>query len=98
MYSKNINVEKKIQETNKMKYVNLGGHRWPPTCYTLSDGVSSAPNKDCMQKLHPREVDVSTTPIGAHKPFGVSSLGLGFWMFRVLSFMLYVKKAFGASL
>jgi hypothetical protein len=25
-------------------------------------------------------------------------LGLGFWMFRVFSFMFYVKKAFGASL
>jgi hypothetical protein len=65
----------------------------------LSNGVSNTPNKDHMQKLRPREVDVSTTPIGAHKPFGVSSpLGLGFWMFRVFSFMFYVKKAFGASL
>jgi hypothetical protein len=64
----------------------------------LSDEVSSTPNGDRMQKLRPQEVDVSTTPIGAHKPFGVSSLGLGFWMFRVFSFMLYVKKAFGASL
>jgi hypothetical protein len=64
----------------------------------LFDEVSSAPNRDCMQKLCPREVDVSTTPIGAHKPFGVSSSGLGFWMFRVFSFMIYVKKALGASL
>jgi hypothetical protein len=39
----------------------------------LSNGVSSAPNGDCMQKLCPLEVDVSTTPIRAHKPFGVSS-------------------------
>jgi hypothetical protein len=39
----------------------------------LFDGVSSAPNRDCMQKLCPREVDVSTTPIKAHKPFDVSS-------------------------
>jgi len=42
----------------------------------LSDGVSSTPNIDCMQNLHPREVDVSTTPIEAHKPFGISSFGL----------------------
>jgi hypothetical protein len=28
-----------------------------------------------MQKLCPREVDVSTTPIEAHKLFGVSSSG-----------------------
>jgi hypothetical protein len=46
-----------------------------------------------MQKLCPREVDVSTTPIGAHKPFGVSSSG----RVRVLDF-IYVKKEFGASL
>jgi hypothetical protein len=58
----------------------------------LSNELSCAPNGDRMQKLHPREVDVSTTPIGAHKPFGVSSFGV-----RVLVF-LYVKKAFGASL
>jgi hypothetical protein len=38
--------------------------------------VSSAPNGDLMQKLRRREVDVSTTPIGAHKPFGVSSPGV----------------------
>jgi hypothetical protein len=42
----------------------------------LSDEVSSTPNGDRMQKLRPREVDVSTTPIGAHKPFGVSSPGV----------------------
>ena len=58
----------------------------------LSNGVSSAPNEDCMQKLHPREVDVSTTSIGAQKPFGFSSSEV-----RVLDF-LYVKVAFGASL
>jgi hypothetical protein len=58
----------------------------------LSDEVSNAPNKDHMQKLRPREVDVSTTPIGARKPFGLSSSGV-----RVLDFH-YVKKAFGASL
>jgi hypothetical protein len=45
-----------------------------------------------MQKLHPGEVDVSTTPIGACKPFEFSSSGV-----RVLDFN-YIKKAFGASL
>jgi hypothetical protein len=45
-----------------------------------------------MQNLHPREVGVSTTPIWARKPFGVSSFGV-----RFLDF-LYFKKAFGASL
>jgi hypothetical protein len=58
----------------------------------LSNELSCTPNGDRMQKLRPWEVDVSTTPIGAHKPFGVSSFGV-----RVLDF-LYVKKAFGASL
>ena len=58
----------------------------------LSNELSCTPNKDCMQNLRPREVDISTTRIGAHKPFGVSSSGV-----RVLDF-LYVKKAFGSSL
>jgi hypothetical protein len=58
----------------------------------LSNDVSSAPNGDRMQKLRPREVVVSTTPIGARKPFGFSSSGV-----RVLDFT-YVKKASGASL
>jgi hypothetical protein len=42
----------------------------------IFNSVLSAPNRYRMQKLHPREVDISTTPIGAHKPFGVSSLGV----------------------
>jgi hypothetical protein len=58
----------------------------------LSIGVSSAPNGDCMQMLRPWEVDVSTTPIGAHKPFGFSSFEV-----RVLDFT-YVKRDFGVSL
>jgi hypothetical protein len=37
-----------------------------------------------MQKLRPSEVDVSTTPIGARKPFGVSSSRLGFWILFML--------------
>jgi hypothetical protein len=52
----------------------------------------SAPNEDRMQKLRPWEVDVPTTPIEAHKPFGVSSSRV-----RVLDF-IYVKKASRASL
>jgi hypothetical protein len=58
----------------------------------LSNELLSAPNGDRMQKLRPWEVDVSTTPIGAHKPFGFSSSGV-----RVLDFT-YVKKALRASL
>jgi hypothetical protein len=37
-----------------------------------------------MQKLFPWEVDVPTTAIGARKPFGVSSSGLGFWILFIL--------------
>jgi hypothetical protein len=59
----------------------------------LSEEVSNTPNEDRMQKLCPREVHVSITPIRANKPFGISSSGV-----RVFSFMIYVKKAFGASL
>jgi hypothetical protein len=40
-----------------------------------------------MQKLRPREVDISTTPIGAHKPFGFSSSGV-----RVLDLLLMLKR------
>jgi hypothetical protein len=58
----------------------------------LSNELLSAPNGDHMQKLCPWEVDVSTTPIGAHKPFGFSSSGV-----RVLDFT-FVKKALRASL
>jgi hypothetical protein len=73
------------------KGIDLASRKFSSRLY-LSNGVSSAPNGDRMQKLPPREVDVSTTPIGAHKPFGFSSFGV-----RVLDFT-YVKKAFGASL
>ena len=58
----------------------------------LSNELLCAPNEDHMQNLLVREVDVSTTPIGAHKPFGFSSSGV-----RVLDFP-YVKKAIRASL
>jgi hypothetical protein len=57
----------------------------------LSNELLCTPNEDRMQKLCPWEVDVSTTPIGAHKPFGISSFRV-----RVLDF-IYVKKDFGAS-
>ena len=56
----------------------------------ISNELLSAPNRDRMQKLRPWEVDVSTTPIRAHKPFGFSSFGV-----RVLDFT-YVKKALRA--
>jgi hypothetical protein len=81
---------------------NLGPRRMPKALtwvslkyyaqIDLSNGVSSTPNKYCMQKLHPQEVDVSTTPIGARKPFGFSSSRVRFLDFT------YVKKGFGASL
>jgi hypothetical protein len=54
----------------------------------LSNGVSSAPNRDRMQNLRPQEVDISTTPIGSHKPFGFSCSGVS-----VLDFT-YIKKVF----
>ena len=57
-----------------------------------SNELLSTPNEDRMQKLRPWEVDVSTTPIGACKPFGFSSSGV-----RVLDFT-YVKKALRVSL
>jgi hypothetical protein len=65
----------------------------------LSDELSNTPNGDRMQNLRPQKVDVSTTPIiGPTNLLAFHLPRLGFWMFRVLSFMLYVKKAFEASL
>jgi hypothetical protein len=58
----------------------------------LSKELLCAPNRDHMPKLRPWEVDVSTTPIGAHKPFGFLSFEV-----RVLDFP-YVKKALRSSL
>jgi hypothetical protein len=58
----------------------------------ISNGVSSAPNEAHMQKLRLWEVDVSNTPIGAHKPFRFSSFGV-----RVLDFP-YFKNSLRASL
>jgi hypothetical protein len=53
----------------------------------LSDELSSAPNGYNMKKLYPMEFDVSTTPIGAHKPFGISSSGVSF--LDVYGFLIY---------
>jgi hypothetical protein len=53
----------------------------------LSDRVPSAPNRDCMQKLRPLEVDVSTNYIGAHKNFCISSLGV-----RVLDVYVFLNN------
>jgi hypothetical protein len=39
----------------------------------LSNELSCALNRDRMQKLRPREVDVLTYPNGAHMTFGTSS-------------------------
>jgi beta-glucosidase/6-phospho-beta-glucosidase/beta-galactosidase len=39
----------------------------------LSDRLSSTPNEDCMKKLHPWKVDISTNHIKAHKHFRVST-------------------------
>jgi hypothetical protein len=58
----------------------------------LSNGVLITPNGDRMQKLRPQEVDISTTPIGARKPFQFSSSKV-----RVLDFP-YVKNSLRASL
>jgi hypothetical protein len=56
-------------------------YRIYPKCYRkmcipriyISNELSRASNIDCMQNLHPWEVDIPTTPIGDCKPFGVSS-------------------------
>jgi hypothetical protein len=54
----------------------------------LSNDVLITPRRDSMQNLCPQEVDISTTRIGAHKPFGVSSHGV--WVLDVYGFLIYV--------
>jgi hypothetical protein len=56
------------------EYDRLNGMCNP--CLYLYDELLSIPNRDRMQNLRPREVDVSNMPIGAHKPFGNSSSGV----------------------
>jgi len=63
----------------------------------ISNDVSCASNGDSIPKLRPWEIDIPIYPDGADI-LAFHLLGLGFWMFRVFSFMLYVKRAFGASL
>ena len=59
----------------------------------LSNGLSSDPNVDHMQKLRSREVGIPTYHFEAHKTVGISSFRV---LFRVFfPSMLYVKKAFG---
>jgi hypothetical protein len=59
----------------------------------LSNGLSSDPNKDHMQKLLPQEVGIPTYHFGAHKTVGVSSSRV---LFRVFfPSIIYAKKAFG---
>jgi hypothetical protein len=40
-----------------------------------------------MQTLRPRQVDVLTIPIGAHKPFGISSSGVR--ILDIYGFLIY---------
>jgi hypothetical protein len=44
----------------------------------LSNGLSCTKNKDRVQNLRPREVDVLTYPNEAHMTFGTSSLRVRF--------------------
>jgi hypothetical protein len=53
----------------------------------LYDEVSNTQNQDRMQNLHPLEVNVSTSPIGVHKSFGISSPQVR--VLDVYSFLIY---------
>jgi hypothetical protein len=76
----------------------IGPFRMCTPWLDLSDEVPSAPNEDRMQKFTPGKLMYQLPPSGPTNLLVFHLLGLGFWMFRVFSFMLYVKKAFGASL
>jgi hypothetical protein len=70
-----------MEAPNEFLFGCIGPFRMCTPRLCLSDEVSNTPNKDRMQNLRTRKVDVSTTLIKAHKPFGVSSSGV-----RVLDF------------
>ena len=74
-----------LESPNSYPMGCIGSFRMCTPQLDLSYEVLNNRNIDSMQKFHPREVDVSTTPIGAQQPFGVSSYGV-----RVSSFMIYV--------
>jgi hypothetical protein len=72
---------------NKFFFSCIGLFKMCTPWLDLSDKVSSTPNRDHMQNLRPRKVDISTTPIGAHKPFGVSSFEVR--VLDVYGFIIY---------
>jgi hypothetical protein len=71
---------------------------YTPQLY-FSKGVSSAPNKYRMKKLHPREFNVLTTSIESHKTFDASSLGVRVLLAldQVLRILGHVRPIFGTS-
>ena len=54
----------------------------------LSNGLLSDPNRNRMQKLHPREVDIPTYHFKAHKNIGISSSRVMFGTYFPQLFML----------
>ena len=95
-----FNFQDHFEALNDVFFEKTGSNMNPRSCFSPKSFISridlfnellSAPNGDRMQKLRPWEVDVSTTPIRACKPFVFSSSGVRFLDFT------YVKKAFGAS-
>jgi hypothetical protein len=64
----------------------------------LSNGVSSTPKKIVCKSYALGKLMYQLPPSGPTNLLVFHLSGLGFWMFRVFSFMFYVKKAFGASL
>jgi hypothetical protein len=58
----------------------------------LSNKLLFSPNKDCMQKLRPWEVDVSTNYLGVCNTYGVSSSRVR--VFASLFFRIHDKRPF----
>jgi hypothetical protein len=76
-------------DANKL-YVLLG--------YTFPT-VYQTPQTEIVCKSYTlRKLMYQLPPSGPINLLAFHLSGLGFWMFRVFSFMFYVKKAFGASL
>jgi hypothetical protein len=70
------------------KGANLGPIENRSSRLDLSNGVSRAPNRDRMQKLCPREVDVQLPPSGPANLLAFHLSGLGFWILLMLKIPL----------
>lgn len=69
-----------MPKVNHSQRNGVGCFHYSSPRWYVSNGLWRGPNRDCMQKLHPHEVDVRTYQFGIHKYVGVPSSSV---IFRV---------------